>query len=208
MSPTTLNRRAGGGATRGALLFIARGIYDISGDHLYHLQATRQELIDASAALRRPRQSLLLLGGDATETKFKSEPLATFKVIHFAVHGLSAPHFPERAALVLGRDPKSTDTGLLQFREIARSPLSADLVTLSACDTASGELQGEEGNTGLVQAFLFAGAKSVVASVWSVDDSATELLMKQFYIHLAEREDTGIAGQGYKRSALQHREVR
>ena len=184
---------AGGGATRGALRFIARGIYDISGDHLYHLQAARQELIDASAALGRPRQSLLLLGGDATETKFKSEPLSNFKVIHFAVHGLSAPHFPERAALVLGRDPKSADTGLLQFREIARLPLSADLVTLSACDTASGELQGEEGNTGLVQAFLFAGAKSVVASVWSVDDSATELLMKQFYIHLAEREDKASA---------------
>jgi len=53
---------AGGGATRGALRFIARRIYDISGDHLYHLQATRQELIDASAALGRPRQSLLLLG--------------------------------------------------------------------------------------------------------------------------------------------------
>jgi CHAT domain-containing protein/Tfp pilus assembly protein PilF len=118
---------AGGGATRGALRFIARGIYDISGDHLYHLQAARQELIDASAALGRPRQSLLLLGGDATETKFKSEPLSSFKVIHFAVHGLSAPHFPERAALVLGRDPKSADTGLLQFREIARLPLSADL---------------------------------------------------------------------------------
>jgi CHAT domain-containing protein len=66
-------------------------------------------------------------------------------------------------------------------------------VTLSACDTASGELQGEEGNTGLVQAFLFAGAKSVVASVWSVDDSATELLMRQFYIHLAEREDKASA---------------
>ena len=94
---------------------------------------------------------------------------------------------------MLGRAPKSADTGLLQFREIARLPLSADLVTLSACDTASGELQGEEGNTGLVQAFLFAGAKSVVASVWSVDDSATELLMRQFYIHLAEREDKASA---------------
>jgi CHAT domain-containing protein len=184
---------AAGGATRGALRFVARGIYDISGAHLYHLQAARQELIEASGALGRPRQSLLLLGGDATETKFKSEPLASFKVIHFAVHGISTPHFPERAALVLGRDPNSSEDGLLQFREISRLPLSADLVTLSACDTASGELQGEEGNTGLVQAFLFAGAKSVVASVWSVDDSATELLMRQFYIHLAEREDEASA---------------
>jgi CHAT domain-containing protein len=181
------------GAGREAMRFVARGIYDISGAHLYHLQAARQELLDVDQAIGRPRQTLLLLGGDATESKFKSEPLSDFKIIHFAVHGISTPHFPERAALVLGRDPKSSDDGLLQFREIARLPLTADLVTLSACDTASGELQGEEGNTGLVQAFLFAGAKSVVASVWSVDDSATELLMKQFYIHLAEKEDKASA---------------
>ncbi len=181
------------GAGRDALRFVARGLYDISGAHLYHLQAARQELLDADQAIGRPRNSVLLLGGDATETKFKSEPLSNFKIIHFAVHGIATPHFPERAALVLGRDPKSADDGLLQFREIARLPLSADLVTLSACDTASGELQGEEGSTGLVQAFLFAGARSVVASVWSVDDSATELLMKQFYIHLAEKEDKASA---------------
>jgi CHAT domain-containing protein len=90
-------------------------------------------------------------------------------------------------------DPHRTDDGLLQFREIAHLPLTADLVTLSACDTAVGELQGEEGSTGLVQAFLFAGAKSVVASVWSADDSSTELLMKQFYTHLAEKEDEASA---------------
>jgi len=184
---------AGGGAGRQTLRFIARGIYDISGAHLSYLPGTRKEVRDADGALGRPKQSLLLLGGDATKTKFKSEPLSHFRVIHFAVHGLSVPHFPQRAALVLGRDPHSTDDGLLQFREIAQLPLSADLVTLSACDTAIGELQGEEGSTGLVQAFLFAGAKSVVASVWAAEDWATELLMKQFYTHLAEKEDKASA---------------
>jgi CHAT domain-containing protein len=186
----------GGGAGREALRFVARGIYDISGAHLFHLPAARQEVMDADAALGWPKDSLLLLGGDATKAKFESEPLANFRVIHFAVHGMSAPHFPERSALVLGRDPHRPDDGLLQFREIAQLPLTADLVTLSACDTATGELQGEEGSTGLVQAFLFAGAKSVVASVWSADDSSTQLLMKQFYTHLAEKED--------KASALRH----
>jgi CHAT domain-containing protein len=186
----------GEGAGREALRFVARGIYDISGTHLFHLGATRHELLEADNALGRPKQSLLLLGADATKTKFESEPLSSFKIIHFGVHGLSAPHFPQRSALVLGRDPHTTDDGLLQFREIAHLPLNADLVTLSACDTATGELQGEEGSTGLVQAFLFAGAKSVVASVWSAEDSATEMLMKQFYTHLAEKED--------KASALRH----
>ena len=186
----------GGGTGREALRFVARGIYDISGARLFNLPAARQEVMDADAALGRPKDSLLLLGRDATKAKFESEPLASFKVIHFAVHGLSAPHFPERSALVLGRDPHRPDDGLLQFREIAHLPLTADLVTLSACDSATGELQGEEGSTGLVQAFLFAGAKSVVASVWSADDSSTQLLMKQFYTHLADKED--------KASALRH----
>ena len=86
---------------------------------------------------------------------------------------------------MLGSDPESSEDGLLQFRDIARLPRSADLVTLSACDTARGELQGEAGNTGLVQVFLFARAKSVVASVWSLDGSATEFLMRQFYLHSA-----------------------
>lgn len=184
---------AGGGARREALPFLARGINDISGAHLFHLPAARQELMDADAALGRPEESLLPLGSEATKTKLHSEPLSTFKVIHFAVHGLSTPHFPQRSALVLARDPRNNDDGLLQFREIAQLPLSADLVTLSACDTAAGELQGEEGSTGLVQAFLFAGAKSVVASVWRVEDAATELLMKQFYTHLAEKEDKSSA---------------
>jgi len=183
----------GGGVGREALRFLARGINDISGAHVFYLPGARQELVDADAALGRPKESLLLLGADATKTKLHSEPLSTFKVIHFAVHGLSTPHFPQRSALLLARDLRHNDDGLLQFREIAQLPLTADLVTLSACGTAAGEIQGEAGNTGLVQAFLFAGAKSVVASVWSVDDTATELLMKQFYTHLAEKEDMASA---------------
>ncbi|MGA2611049.1 MAG: CHAT domain-containing protein [Terriglobia bacterium] len=90
---------AGGGASRGALRIVARGVCDISGAHPYHLQAARQELLDANGALGRPKESLLLLGGHATETKFKSEPLSDFMIIHFAVHGISAPHFPETQLL-------------------------------------------------------------------------------------------------------------
>jgi len=141
----------------------------------------------------RPNRSVLLLGADATESKFKSEPLANFKILHFAVHGLSNPQFPDRAALILGRDPKSNDGGLLQFREIAQLSLSADLVTLSACDTATGKLEGEEGIDGLTEAFLLAGAKSVVGALWNVDDSATGTLMKDFYAHLANGEDKAAA---------------
>jgi CHAT domain-containing protein len=83
--------------------------------------------------------------------------------------------------------------GLLQVREIARLSLDTDLVTISACNTGTGKLEGEEGSTGLVQAFLFAGARAVAASLWPVDDASTEFLTKQFYTHLAERDDEAVA---------------
>lgn len=181
------------GASRGVVRTVSRGLYDISGAHLYPLPETRAELISASQALRDPKQTVLLLGDKATETAFDSEPLADFKIIHFAVHGISIPNFPERDALVLGRDPDSTDDGLLQVRQIAQLRLDADLVTLSACNTATGKLEGEEGILGLTQAFLFAGARTVASSLWPVDDASTEFLMNRFYIHLAQGQDEASA---------------
>lgn len=181
------------GSEHGVMRFVSRGLYDLSGAHLYALPETRQELISASQELGQPKQTTLLLGDKATETEFKSEPLSDFKIIHFAVHGVSVANFPDRDALILGRDPHSSDDGLLQVREIARLSLDADLVTLSACNTGTGKLEGEEGSTGLVQAFLFAGARTVAASLWSVDDASTESLMKQFYTHLAEKKDEASA---------------
>lgn len=181
------------GASRGVVRTVSRGLYDISGAHLYPLPETRAELISASQALGDPKQTVLLLGDKATEAAFDSEPLADFKIIHFAVHGISIPNFPERDALVLGRDPDSTDDGLLQVRQIAQLRLDADLVTLSACNTATGKLEGEEGIIGLTQAFLFAGARTVASSLWPVDDASTEFLMNRFYIHLAQGQDEASA---------------
>ncbi len=120
----------------------------------------------------------LLLGTNATETAFKAEPLADFDIIHIAAHGIASAKFPDRAALVLGNDPKSGEDGLLQVRKIRDLNLAADLVTLSTCDTGVGALEGEEGIANLVRAFLFAGAKSVVASLWAASDVYTLNLMQ------------------------------
>jgi CHAT domain-containing protein len=85
----------------------SRGIYGLTGEHLYRLPGSGKELIQVEQSLNHPNGSVLLFGADATESKFKSEPLANFKILHFAVHGLSDPEFPERAALILGREPRS-----------------------------------------------------------------------------------------------------
>lgn len=176
-----------------AFQFLARGAYDASGERLGDLPGSRLELAGSEQALGQPRTSVLLAGKDATVTRFESEPLGNFKIIHFAVHGYSAPDFPERSGLILARDSRSETNGILQVRDVAILPLDADVVTLSSCDTGTGKAEGEEGITGLVPAFLFAGARSVVGSLWPVDDSATEIEMKQFYSHVAQGEDTVIA---------------
>ncbi len=93
----------------------------------------------------------------------------------------------------MGVDVNSHDDGLLQVREIIRLRFNADLVTLSACNTGVGKLEGEEGVTNLVEAFLVSGAKAVVASLWSADDTYTLDLMERFYIHIAEGQDKAMA---------------
>ena len=138
-------------------------------------------------------ESVLLLGRSATETAFKTEPLVDFKIIHIATHSFTDTQFPERSGLILGVDPASHDDGLLQVREIIRLRFNADLVTLSACNTGVGKLEGEEGVTNLVEAFLVSGAKSVVASLWTADDTSTLDLMERFYTHIAKGEDRATA---------------
>lgn len=167
---------------------VLRGLYDLGGAKLENLPETREEIVSAAHEIG-DAHSVTLLGPRATETAFKAEPLADFRIIHLAVHAVSDPQYPERSALILGRDEHSQDDGLLQQREIKNLPLGADLVTLSACDTGIGRLQGEEGVTSLVESFLFAGARAVVASLWSSDDSFTEALMARFYRHLAQEEN-------------------
>ena len=170
---------------------IVRGVADLSGMSLHDLPQTREE-VEEIGRIVGP-ESVILLGKDATETAFKREPLDQFRILHLAVHGFADTQYPERSALVLGTDPKSNDDGLLQVREIIRLRLNSELTTLSACDTGVGKLQGQEGVSNLVEAFLVAGSKSVVASLWSADDTFASALMDRFYQRLGQGEDSSSA---------------
>ena len=101
---------------------------------------------------------------------------------------LRTRHSPERAALVLLSDPAHDEDGFLQASEIVQLPLNADLVVLSACDTAVGPLEGQEGISTLSRAFLLAGARTVVSTLWSVEDETTLYLMKTFYSELNRKK--------------------
>jgi CHAT domain-containing protein len=104
--------------------------FDLEGVAFPELPGSRQEVVGVAAVMAGEKRTLL--GKDATEAEFKALPLADFRVIHLAVHGLGNSQFPDRAALVLGSSPTVGQDGLLQVREIRDLPLRADLVTLSA----------------------------------------------------------------------------
>jgi CHAT domain-containing protein/tetratricopeptide (TPR) repeat protein len=167
------------------------GLSGLSRSQLRDLPLSQDEVISISQVAGR--RSELLLGNRATEDAFKAEPLSDFRVIHLAVHAVADPQYPDRAALVLGRDSNMSEDGLLQAREIVGLSLNADLVTLSACDTGIGSSEGEAGVLSLERAFLTAGARAVVASLWHVEDHATTALMTSFYAHLAQQEDKAVA---------------
>lgn len=176
---------------RGLETQVLRGFSELFGTAFSDLPQTREEVLDIDKIVGN--DGVVLLGSDATEAAFESEPLADFKIIHLAVHGFADPQFPERSGLVLGAGPNAPDNGLLEIPQIMRLHFNADLVTLSACDTGVGKVEGEEGITNLAEAFLVSGARAVVASLWSVDDTFTRALMDRFYTHIAEGQDTATA---------------
>ena len=168
---------------------------------LSDLPASKDEVLAAEAALHG-RGDLLLIGPRATESAFKRAATSQYGVIHLAVHGYASTTERNRSALVLLSDPPAGEDGFLQASEIVQLSLNSDLVILSACDTAVGPLEGEEGIAALSGAFLLAGARSVVSTLWSIDDTFSLFLMKQFYKHLAAHEPAAAALTAAKRDML------
>ena len=156
------------------------------GKKLANLPSSEDEIVDAEKALSPYMAIQKLMHTDATETAFKNAQLSGRKIIHLAVHGQASPDSSDRAALFFLDDPATNEDGVLELPEIVRLPLRAELVVLSACDTAVGPEQGEDGVLGLNRAFLLAGTRAVIATLWRVDDTFSEKLIKSFYNNLAE----------------------
>ena len=181
------------------LLAVGGVPYQQSGTKLGDLPSSRDEAVEAAAALPNPSNTLLL-GEEATETAFKKS--VNHRIIHLAVHAIANNTSPDRAALVLLSDPRHGEDGSLYPSEIVQFPLDADLVVLSACDTAVGPIEGEEGISTLARAFLLAGARTVVSTLWTIDDDSTLDLMKVFYAELGRKKSAPEALRLAKRSML------
>jgi CHAT domain-containing protein/tetratricopeptide (TPR) repeat protein len=120
---------------------------------------------------------------DATRTTATSADLLDYRVVHLATHGFLDSAHPELSGLVLSLVDRTgaPEDGFLRVHDIYNLRLRADLVVLSACQTALGKEIRGEGLVGLTRGFMYAGAPRVVASLWKVDDRATAELMKELY---------------------------
>jgi CHAT domain-containing protein len=122
------------------------------------------------------------LRGGRRSASFDPRELSRYGVLHFATHAVIDDQHPWRSGVQI--DGWRSPDPLLRATRIASTPLTARLAVLAACESASGRALSGEGVQGLTAAFLSAGVPAVVASLWPVDDRATELLMKEFYRHL------------------------
>ena len=172
---------AGAGSSSGELRDVLRSA------NLRPLPFSRAE-VEQIAALY-PDEKRVFLGRDASEEHAKS--IGTdVRYIHFAVHALVDERFALNSALVLTvpeNPAPGGENGLLQVWELyAGVRWDADLVVLSACRTGLGQEMAGEGLFGLTRAVQYAGARSVIGSLWSVDDRRTQQLMTALYRHLRE----------------------
>jgi CHAT domain-containing protein len=152
------------------------------------LPYSRQEVLDI-ARLFPAQNRTIYMQGAATESILKKTLVEKYDIVHFACHGLMDEKFPFRSALVLSPDRNQEEDGFLQVREIYGLKMNAGLVVLSACDSGNGTLERGEGLLGLTRTFLYAGARAVLSSIWSVNDRSTAVFMEDFYKGLVRGED-------------------
>lgn len=148
------------------------------GDPRFDLPFAGQEAEAVSRLLPKAR---LLLRDKATETAVKTSG-GNFGLLHFASHGMFDPNDPLASGLLLAAD--NLNDGRLTVGELYDLDLNAELVTLSACETALGKVAHGDDVVGFTRGFFYAGARTIISSLWQVDDHATGELMKTFYLGL------------------------
>jgi CHAT domain-containing protein len=171
---------------------------------LPQLPDTADELKAIARELGAPAADIHL-GRDATVTAVKHAPLADYRIVYFATHGLVAGDIkglgePSLALSVPAR-PTAEDDGLLKASEVAQLKLNADWVVLSACNTIAGEKPGAEALSGLARAFFYAGARALLVSHWSVASDAATRLTTSAFVALKADPNLGRA-QALRRTML------
>ena len=166
-----------------------RSATDSGTGDLRRLRFSRQEA-DEITRMAGSNSKLEAVDFAANRKLATSDELGQYRVVHFATHGIIDNYHPELSGIVLSLvDEKGQpQNGFLRLYDLYNLKLSADLVVLSACQTALGKSIRGEGLVGLTRGFMYAGVPRVIASLWQIDDRASAELMKRFYQGMFEQK--------------------
>lgn len=133
------------------------------------------------AELKLDFEQIDVLTRERATNRWVAANIGKYHVIHFASHGEFDPVNPLFSAIRLARAEGATDDGALRAHDIFGIPLKAELVTLSACQTGLGKIEAGDELIGLNRAFLYAGTRSIMSTLWRVHDGSTAVQVKHFY---------------------------
>ena len=206
--PNTANDRTG---TKPQNYALSKNLANLSREDWGHLPQTKVE-IKAIASLFQQQYGLwdrwfsgrssIYLEKAAKESVVKSNVLGEHRFVHFATHGLINEAIPELSGIVLAQDTTHGEDGVLHLGEVYNLTLDAELVVLSACDTGLGKLAQGEGLIGLSRGFMYAGAQSLLVSLWKVQDGSTRYMMEFFYENLLSNQTKTEATRNAKLSMI------
>jgi CHAT domain-containing protein len=166
--------------------------FDLSGiGPLFYTKRELSNLLEVAAG----GETFMATGFAATRERLLGTDLSQYAILHFATHGLLDPKRPEKSGLLLSTvmpDGRALN-GFVGLQSIYELRAPVNLVVLSACRTALGKDVRGEGLLSLTRGFMYAGASSVVASLWKVDDEATAELMREFYTNMLQKGATPAA---------------
>lgn len=148
--------------------------------------------INSLREIATPGATFAATGFAANRDQLFNMDLSQYAILHFATHGLLDPKRPEHSGILLSMvdDKGKQQKGFVTLQDVYSLRAPVDLVVLSACRTGLGKEIRGEGLVGLTRGFMYAGATTVVASLWKVDDESTGELMKRFYIEMLQNRKT------------------
>ena len=128
--------------------------------------------------------------GAANRLNFSSDSIVKYRYIHLATHGFVNSEKPELSGVQLSHLQGDSQEGVLYSNDVYGLKLNCDLLVLSACETGLGKIMKGEGIVGLSRAFIYAGSKNLLVSLWKVSDNSTSQMMVEFYKQLLSKEKT------------------
>ncbi|WMX15945.1 CHAT domain-containing protein [Aureispira sp. CCB-E] len=167
----------------------------------------RQNLVELEGAknevlfLKQTFKGKFWLEASATEANFK-QSLGNYSIVHLALHGLVNNKLPMKSGLVFTENGDTIEDNILFAYELSSLDLNTDLLVLSACSTGDGIYQKGEGVLSLGRGFMYAGAASILTTLWQINDQSTQTIMQYFYQNLHKGMEKDVALQQAKLSYL------